>query len=308
MMVLLKITNLYMNEKEIKIPIEINEHMLSIFLKELVRRAIKEIRNQRHSFESTQKDDYDGVSMEDVFTTADTNAQALYEKSITEALPGFGIIGEEGLRKECTLGGCEAYITIDPLDGTKAFIRRQSHGVSTMLGCVIDGQVVSAWIGDINTQEVYGYRPCTGAVHRITEFETAERLDKIERDIPAQELFLLRRSFLPGFSKLEEETHKLFGEVQVDGASIGTWFSRMWKGEIGALIVDASYETPWDMTPVVGISERLGFQFFKPVDSGENIWEKYTPLISKDVYKRDFPLLVLHSAVIKHLPEGFCIS
>ena len=50
-----------------------------------------------------------------------------------------------------------SYITVDPLDGTKAFIRRQSHGVGTMVAMVEEGQVVSAYVGDVNTQEIYGF-------------------------------------------------------------------------------------------------------------------------------------------------------
>ena len=55
---------------------------------------------------------------------------------------------------------------------TMAFVRRQSHGVGTM---VEQGRVVSAYVGDINTQEIYGYRPGSRAVHRITEYETSKR-------------------------------------------------------------------------------------------------------------------------------------
>src|SRR6185503_21353335 len=67
--------------------------------------------------------------------------------------------------------------TVDPLDGTKAFIRRQSQGVGTMVALVDDGRVQSAYIGDVNTQEIYGFRPASSSVHRISEYETAERLE-----------------------------------------------------------------------------------------------------------------------------------
>ena len=72
--------------------------------------------------------------------------------------------------------GAGTFFTVDPLDGTKAFVRRQSHGVGTMVALVEQGRVVSAYVGDINTQEIYGYRPGSRAVHRITEYETSEMM------------------------------------------------------------------------------------------------------------------------------------
>jgi hypothetical protein len=53
--------------------------------RELVRRAILTIRNQRQRFEATAKPNYGG-GIDDVFTSADTKAQAAYVKSLRNAL------------------------------------------------------------------------------------------------------------------------------------------------------------------------------------------------------------------------------
>ena len=134
------------------------------------------------------KDGYFG-DMTDVFTTADREAQKIYVRSIKECFPSYGIIAEENSLSETQVGE-GSYITVDPLDGTKAFIRRQSHGVGTMVAMVEEGQVVSAYVGDVNTQEIYGFRPGSTNVHRITEFETADRLGYVKKPLRDQNILL----------------------------------------------------------------------------------------------------------------------
>jgi len=58
---------------------ELNGHAVGIILKELVRRAMTVIRNERQVFEATAKLDRSG-SMDYVFTSADTKAQEVYVK------------------------------------------------------------------------------------------------------------------------------------------------------------------------------------------------------------------------------------
>src|SRR4051812_826759 len=152
---------------------KLNGHAVGIILKELVRRAMTTIRNERQVFEATVKQGYSG-DMDDVFTSADTKAQEVYIKSLRECFPGYAIVAEEGGGTEDR--SADTYFTVDPLDGTKAFVRRQSHGVGTMVALVEKGLVSSAYVGDVNTQEIYGYRPGSGTVHRISEYETSERL------------------------------------------------------------------------------------------------------------------------------------
>lgn len=283
---------------------KLNEHAVGIILKELVRRALTIIRNERFAFEATAKNGYGEEEMNDLFTTADTKAQAIYEKSLRECFPDFGIIGEESLNKKCEIAERDIYFTVDPLDGTRAFVRKQSHGISTMISLVVDGEVLSAWIGDVNTLEVYGYRPNTDSVHRISAFDMSQNLNNINRNLKISDSFLLRRSFPKNASSLEDKTNKLFKDIHIDGGSIGTWFSRLWKGEMNALLLDPSFETPWDSTPIYGISKKLGFVFLKPDESGEN-WMEYDPGLTKEIYKREFPTLVIHKDVLSEFLSLF---
>lgn len=284
-----------MPEKEL-----FNPHVVGIIMKELVRRAIVEIRNQRAVFEVTAKEGYSG-KMDDVFTTADRRAQEIYLKSLRECFPGFGIVAEEdNLQVPCTLpDGREAYFTIDPLDGTKAFIRRQSHGVGTMIALVVDGQVAAAYVGDINTKEIYGFRPESDKVHRINEFETFETLGQAKRFLFKHSYLLLRElpdKYPPIVGNLVRE--RWFKNVTVDSGSIGIWMARLWKQEMAAVVLEPNIETPWDSTPVIGISQKLGYVFLRP---GEGGWEEYQPLVKTEKYRRDHPTLIVHESQLNQL-------
>lgn len=279
------------------LPIEVNGPMIGIFLKELVRRAMGEIRKQRFTFEATAKAGYGSVDMDDVFTSADTAAQEIFAKLIREALPGVGIIGEEGLCESCTIPGRDIYITIDPLDGTKAFVRRQSHGVATMVALVVDGEIVSAWIGDVNTLEIFGYRPGSEKVQRISSFEFAEDLSQIVQTGDLKDRYIFLREGVETLPPTVLSAVRRFKKYNIDGGSIGTWFARLWKGECAAVVLDPGHETPWDCTPYVGISQKLGYVFLTPTPI-VGLWEQFEPAVSKEILLRESHTLVIHRSML----------
>jgi fructose-1,6-bisphosphatase/inositol monophosphatase family enzyme len=266
----------------------INGHIVGRVLKETVRRAVATIRRELLVFEATTKESYAG-NMDDVFTSADTNAQAIYQRAFEECFPNCGIIGEEGLFVP-TQSGCDAYFTVDPLDGTKAFVRRQSHGVSTMVALVSGGEVISAFIGDVNTGEIYGYRPDSPNVHRITQLDIFERLGSGD-SVAADNFHGLLRDPLGKYSPV---TNMLFGRLknhEIMGSSIGTWMARLWKREVSLVVLPPGHETPWDSTPVIGISKKLGYIFLRPASSTRCLWVEYEPILPKTVFKREHDML-----------------
>src|SRR5579859_2572474 len=112
---------------------EANGYLIGLAMKEAVRRSIEVIRTQQFVFEATSKTTDYNPDKEDFVTTADKAAQAVYVKLLRESFPGYGIVAEEDdLSVQCTLPGVNLWFTVDPLDGTKAFMRRQSHGIGTM--------------------------------------------------------------------------------------------------------------------------------------------------------------------------------
>lgn len=276
----------------------LNGHSVGRLLKETVRRAVSSARRDRLIFEAHVKQGYGG-NMDDVFTTADKNAQEIYLRAFAECFPDCGVIAEEdGLRIE-SKNGC--YFTVDPIDGTKAYIRRQSHGVSSMVALVAGGKVASAFIGDINTNELFGYRPGSSKVHRITDLDSAEQLNPESPKSPhPAKLYALLRDPAHHYSPLAQQTVRAFRNYEVMGSSIGTWAARLWKREVHALILTSGYETPWDSTPIIGISQKLGYAFYR-TDEGGGRWEQFTPELPTVPVERSYEMLITNPLVFENL-------
>jgi fructose-1,6-bisphosphatase/inositol monophosphatase family enzyme len=285
-----------MNQEAGKVPYvaPMTDDAKGIVLKESVRRATVVIRRERAIFEAFAKESYSGT-MDDVFTTADTKAQESYLRNLRECFPDYGILAEEASLSIEPKNGCTAIFTVDPLDGTKAFVRRQSHGIGTMIALVDRGEILSAFVGDINTEEVYGYRPGSTKAHRITRFESVQQLGYDGCDVLAKSYALLRDP-PEVYSKLTRESIPAFKNYESSGGSIGIWFARLWKREVAALFVPPGTETPWDSNPVIGISKKLGYLFFRPGKDtdGDDAWEAYDPAPVLKVAKRDHDFLVIH--------------
>ncbi|PCI30064.1 hypothetical protein COB55_00715 [Candidatus Wolfebacteria bacterium] len=278
-------------ENEINLGI-LNGHAAALIFKELMRRALATIRGQRAIFETTQKADRSG-DMTDVCTTADTLAQEIYKKGLLESFPTFGIIGEENLHVEPAKGE-NSYFTVDPLDGTKAFTRRQSTGVGTMFSLVVDGEIISAYVGDVFTNEIYGYRPGSDHVHRITDFNDAERLTHVRPHDPLKSHMLLRDP-LDKYSELAQNfVLSNFKSHEVGGGSIGIWMARLWKREVACVIMPPGGGTPWDTTPIVGISQKLGYVFLRPSTIDPGKWEAYEPPLYTGEGDRNHDTLIVH--------------
>lgn len=274
----------------------VNGHIVGRVLKEAVRRAGVVIRKERTIFEATTKESYGGT-MDDVFTSADTKAQAIYLRTFNECFPLCGVIGEEDSLRIEPSGGCTAYFTVDPLDGTKAYVRRQSHGVATMVALVDSGEVISAFIGDINTNEVYGYRPGSDKVFRITDLDAFEELEPGKGLDGLDRIQCVLRNPLDHHQPETQKLVREFKNYEVMGSSIGTWFARLWKQEIGALVVEPGWETPWDSTPVIGISKKLGYVFLRSRSVGpKTFWTKFEPELVKEKKYRDYDMVVIHES------------
>ena len=273
-------------------PAPLNGPAVGIILKELVRRAIVTIRNERQVFDVTNKTGYGG-DMNDVFTSADRKAQEVYLKLLRECFPDHGIVAEEDALSIPATNGVTGYFTVDPLDGTKAFIRRQSHGVGTMIALVEDGRVVVAYVGDVNTQEIYGYRSGSGRVHRITEFETAEEL--VAKASATADRYILLRDPESAYSQQSRAMIGRFKSFEVEGGSIGTWMARLWKDEIGAVLIPPGFETPWDSSPIIGISLTLGYRFYRPDGNG---WVEYAPKPPLTPERREHDTLIIHPGTL----------
>jgi fructose-1,6-bisphosphatase/inositol monophosphatase family enzyme len=281
-----------------------NSHILGIVMKEAVRRAITIIRAERFVFEAEGKTGYSG-NVDDMVTSADRKAQQVYVKMLKECFPLCGIIAEEkGLRVPCRIPGARLFFTVDPLDGTRAYIRKQSHGIGTMISLVSDGKVIAAYVGDVMSQEIYGFRPGSKKTHRISEFDHAELLAVDPTRELSDQYILLRKTPTSHSTVIQQLIHGeskegIFRDLDVTGGSIGASMARLWKGEVGAAVINPGWETPWDICPVVGISLNLGFVFLRATDRGK--LQSFVPELSMRVRKTFQDVLVVHRSRLREL-------
>lgn len=280
----------------------LNPHTIGEVMRSCVRRAIQEIRKQRFFFEAKAKDSFYKKGT-DLVTSADFESQKIYLKILKENFPYAGIVAEEDFACACNDPDDTPYyyFTVDPLDGTKAFGRRQSHAISTMIAFVWDDVVEGVTIGDVMTEEMYHTRPGSNKVHRISDFETAEEL-KIDTEIPLTEQYLLFRDDVRSYSPIarrffdprENKLSNLFRGTQSIGGSIGFTFSCLWKGEVGGLVLEPCHHTPWDLSPLVGITKKLGFQAYTYNERG--VVEPYEFRISTDTYEMKEEVIIIHKS------------
>jgi len=262
-------------------------------LLDMVRNAITIIQQECHELIIEHKVAYNGTD-EDFATNGDKKAQEMYVREIKHHFPHFGIIAEEeNLRVPCTVPHQDIYFTLDPLDGTKAYKRKQSHGVGTMIALIRNNEIVAAYVGDANTGEVYGY--CAVGENPDKEGEVVryrfgrETLLRPNKDEPLKDQYLLLRDDPHAFPDIENK----FKNLEVGGGSIGTHIARLWKGEVGAVMLEPNYQTPWDLAPVLGITLRLGYVFLK-IDPQNGTLEKYLPRPVRKIEHKPYYELIVH--------------
>ncbi len=279
----------------------LSNEAVGVLLREMVRRAIESIQSNQLNFETSEKSSPYRPGR-DFVTTADLAAQDIYVGMITTCLPGIGIIAEEdGLRVKSTLPK-PLWITVDPLDGTQAFIRGQSHGIGTMVALVDEDNVLAAYVGDAITREIYGFAPGSEEVYRVSRYSAQFRLT-IEEDRGLGEQHALLHNEPREFSSAAqrlflEPPHRVFTAFEITRGSIGMEFTRLWKGEVGGIFVRPGPTTPWDFNPIFGISRQMGFRFLRISDDGLD--EIDIPIL-RDIGSLDHELLVVHESRIHEL-------
>ena len=109
---------------------------------------------------------------------------------------------------------------------------------------------------------------------------------------PLAEQYVLPRDPAESYSPASRDMLMRFKSYEVEGGSIGTWLARVWKREVAAALIPPSAETPWDSTPILGISWRLGYRFYQPLPQGG--WGLWQPDLPKAIVWRDHDLLMVH--------------
>lgn len=265
-----------------------------IFVMQTMRDAMHLIRSMRgHARVEVKGKTSSG--RDDHVTEADRDAQALYLNAFRDRFPDVGIIAEEDELFIEPSGDEDIILTLDPLDGTNAFVRGQSHGIATMVGMLVDGKLAGGWVGDVMTGEIFAADP-GGEGAYVTGPNWGKRPLAPKKSYPLRDQYLLFRhqpeQAGPDFRALAAhgDDDRLYKDMLIDTGSVGVHCARLWNGEIGGFLVEPTMFTPWDNTPCDAISERLGIV---PYEVSEDMWftpSRYEPVLEK----RRTTLPILH--------------
>ncbi|WHM35733.1 inositol monophosphatase family protein [Streptomyces sp. BPTC-684] len=84
----------------------------------------------------------------DLVTVADRRAEEFLTKALTELLPGSAVVGEEAVAADPSvydaLGGDAPVWIVDPVDGTRQFVRGE-EGFCTLVALAHRGEVLASW-------------------------------------------------------------------------------------------------------------------------------------------------------------------
>ncbi|MDE1874861.1 MAG: inositol monophosphatase family protein [Patescibacteria group bacterium] len=289
---------------ETGLPGTMNGPAAGIIIKEMVRRAMAFIAANRMTFEAKEKH-VDYKTARDFVTDVDVGAQEIYRRMIAESFPGYGVVAEEeGLSTSCSIPGENIWFTVDPLDGTKAFIRRQSTGIGTMISLVRNNVVIAACVGDVMTREIYYYRPDSDKVHRFSWNDTLHEELSIKPGSIKDEYILLGddpRGLSPVISEITGRG-LMFKSMEVSSGSIGIKMARLWKGEVGAVVIASGMTTPWDWNPIAGISAKLGFAVLMRF---QRAWEVSPLRPIKMIVKIPNDIIVIHHSRVDEFIKRF---
>src|SRR3989344_2450191 len=163
------------------------------------------------------------------------------------------------------------------------------------------------------TREIYLFKPISGSfirrISKISELGFYEDLIiNCHRKLSVQRLLLTEMPsvYSPSAEFLIERISNgvgLFKSYEIESGSIGIMMARLWKGEVGGMLLAPCYETPWDRCPVYGINKRMGFVGLN-ADKFPDIEVVNTPNTREGI-PRDFDLLIVHESRIEEVEEYF---
>lgn len=265
---------------------------VGILMKEMVERAMSRIQKELQEHEVADKENK--YKKEDLVTSADYGAQREIVKIIEECFPMAGIVAEEnGLRKD-PRGEQKYWFTIDPLDGTKAFVREQSDGIGCMVSLFDGKEVIAACVGDVMTGEKYYFKPGSENTnrlhkqrHRYLKYQEKSKRRLLLRDHPGMYSLKIQLMSNPGSG--------VFDSIDVSNGSIGVNMAKLWKNEVQAVALRPVTAMPWDWLPVIGISKRLGYKFFELTDKNKFVEVEEKRMLSLEPVEY-LEMLVVHES------------
>lgn len=197
----------------------------------------------RSGFEVTIKSDQTPV------TQADREAEQVIMEILGRAFPGYGFLGEEFGAQ----GGRDRRFIVDPIDGTKNFIRRIPIW-ATLIGVEEQGEVVVGVIHNPVTGELYTARRGGGAFRNGERIRVSTLDDLGAALLVHGGLGILRQGgYWDGFVRLVDAT----GRQRGFGDYMGYGLVAEGKAEIYA---EADLK-PWDLAACQVLVEEAGGRF-----------------------------------------------
>lgn len=246
---------------------EFNPHQFKHTVYCLVQRAMLVIHDKLQTAHVEEKaTHYKDI---DFVTEADFAAQNIIVSGLREAFPFAGIVAEENGLNTPVLDGLT--FVIDPLDGTKAYVRKESSGVSVMVAAIYRGEIIAVFIGNTWTKEIYYYRPASTNTHRLLDFHRSIKLQPFDLESAQKRFYLLFRddpyefhTFAPQTANFDFQRVKAaIKGFNVSSGSIGVTYTQLWNQTVAGIILRYTTYTPWDTLPVYGLSKRLGYEHYK---------------------------------------------
>ncbi|MEK7510729.1 MAG: inositol monophosphatase family protein [Patescibacteria group bacterium] len=226
----------------------------------------------------------------DFCTWIDREIQKEVVSFLKARYPDHGFLHEEADATIKPWDGESPYFTIDPVDGTQALIDNQLHLVCVMIAMVdADGREVAGCIKYLNG-DAYSFGPSHPHVFYTSE-GNRRPLDASPKD--SSGLVLLRRPF----ELYRSLTYKLIEQVDAFRflkECLGIWTPRLWQREFcaGVLWHDSAH-TPWDMTPIIAMSRRLGYVFLRATRDGKR-FECFDLKLPTCATIRGYDLVIIH--------------
>lgn len=266
--------------------------------------AMRRIRAERFTFKLDWKPHPD--FKKERVTDVDCATELYIREYLGTQFPGVPIIGEED-KTSWLAEAPQSYITVDPIDGTDAFVRMESGGYGPMIAFVTEGRVVAAVIGDVMSGETY-VRDAIGRVLRYEgpQWDAPCVTLRADAGLSLKDQFVLcglRESrYSPRFRQLisAPQDGGLFRDMNIDSGSIGLRTARLWKGSVGGMIMKPRIATPWDDTPTVGMTKALGYVYLR-LENGR--LELFDPGLLTFPARVDYDSLIIHESRIDELRE-----
>lgn len=182
-------------------------------------------------------------------TQADREAERVIVEILGRAFPGYGVLGEEFGAQ----GARDRRFIIDPIDGTKNFIRRIPIW-ATLIGVEERGEVVAGVIHNPVTGELYTARRGGGAFRNGERIRVSTLDDLGAAHLVHGGLGILRQGpYWDGFVRLVDAT----GRQRGFGDYMGYGLVAEGKAEIYA---EADLK-PWDLAACQVLVEEAGGRF-----------------------------------------------